>query len=129
MTRPPLFLPIPEIVSCLPAEGGDFVSLKELCALAQTPCKASGAWTQRPIRWIRSGVAGSALVEPEPGRAQISVPEHLSDRDAARYALTVLAYSLFDLVARASVAGQPWSRPASQRGSNEVNQGSHKCGF
>lgn len=60
-------------------------------------------------------IAAAKTGEAQP-LAQITVPAALNDRDAARYALTVLAYSLFDGVARASVAGQPWSRPAAPKG-------------
>ena len=43
------------------------------------------------------------------GTVAITVSQSLSSVDAARQALAVLAYSIFDAEARAAVRGQPWT--------------------
>ena len=94
----------------------DGISLEEVCALAQTPCKASGRWTQRQIVIQPDD---TPFVQAEPGdwaKVKIGTPADLNERDSARWALGVLAYLLFDGVARASVKGLPWSRVAMPTG-------------
>lgn len=108
----PFFLPPPAYVARLgdAGEAHPDMTLRELCARAQTPCRASGAWALRKVRLTSRGKPGSSRVEPLNGPVEIVVPDGLDDRDAARYALCVLAYSVLDGVARASVARQPWAR-------------------
>lgn len=121
--KSPIFFPPPRYVPALPDLGpaaAEAMPIRELCAAAGVVCKASGAWVLRPIQVIPdaadSGQAGLVVSEPGGGAAQVHVPSGLDDRDAARYALLVLAYSGMDLVARASVAGQPWARPMGRPG-------------
>lgn len=110
----PLFFPPPRFKRSLPVTGA--VSLRALCALAGVPCRASGDWTERSIVLERSE---NCSIEAEPGgwgTVRIAVPKHLKPLAAHRYALAALAFSLMDLVARESIRGQAWSRPAVPRG-------------
>lgn len=92
-------------------------TLLGLCEQALVPCRASGEWTQRKV----GVVCGDALqIEAEPGylgAVRITVPSTECDPvDRARLALGALAYGLFDGVARATVAGQSWAKPAKPAG-------------
>jgi hypothetical protein len=110
----PLFFSPPRLVERVDARAAR--SLRELLAVAGAPCRASGRWTERRVR-IVPGAAG--VIEKEPGDwspVRIGVPAGLSARDAARYAVAAMAYGLMDLVARESIRGQPWARPAPPRG-------------
>jgi hypothetical protein len=109
----PIFYPTPRIVQRVDTSGA--MTLRELLSLAGAPCRASGRWTERLVR-IAPGIAG---IEREPGdwgAVRIGVHAGLSTRDAARYAAAAMAYGLMDLVARESLRGQPWARPAPARG-------------
>ena len=110
----PLFTAIPTYVPTLSARNA--ASLRTLCNQAQTPCKASGDWTQRPIV-VRRGDGYGIVAEPGGyGVVHVTVPKTLSRRDAARHALIALAYELMDGAAREIVRGQLWARPAAKRG-------------
>lgn len=111
----PLFLPPARLNADLRLEQA--FTLESLCAAAGVPCRASGAWTRREV-----GVVSTAepVIEAQPGswgRVKVGVPPAYSGRprDAARFALAVMAYVLMDPVARASVCGSAWARPG-QRG-------------
>ena len=110
----PFFFPNPRYVPKVPTE--DAHTLEELCALAEIPCRASGAWTQRKVT-MRKGMddTGEMLAEPSRGAVMLTIPQaYTADiRTMARYTLGALAYSnLFDLVARESIKGQPWTKIA-----------------
>jgi len=64
-------------------------------------------------------VQGSADIEREAGdwgAVRIGVPSRVAPRAMARYACLAMAYGLMDIVARESVRGLPWTRPAAPRG-------------
>lgn len=108
----PLRFPDPLRVDRIDRTGA--VTIERLCELAKAPCRASGAWTQRPVvlhvleegqePWIRAEVEDYGAVE-------LGVPSlGGSATDQARWALGCMAYSpLRDLVALASCSGQPWA--------------------
>lgn len=80
------------------------ITIRELCALAKVPCKASGVWTERLIEVAR-GEFLRILAEPGSwGKVRIEVP-HRKGADVFAVALNVLAYGLHDLVARESIKG------------------------
>ncbi len=107
----PVFFPLPTYVPSIPRTSH---SIAQLCELAGVECQALGRWTERPVL-LRRGKRGQIpriIAEPDDfGAVAITVPENMgTPRDQARWALGALAYVLFDGVARASVAGTPWSR-------------------
>lgn len=53
---------------------------------------------------------------------EIGVPSLKSDRERARWALGAMAFMLFDGVARASIAGEPWARIARPRGRSPASR-------
>lgn len=88
------------------------MSVRDLCERAGVACKASGAWCDRQVA-VEVGEKPSVDVCPGYlGSVRVTVPKRLSERDGARWALGALAYCIFDGVARASIAGTSWSRPA-----------------
>jgi hypothetical protein len=93
-------------------------TIEALCRLAGVECRAFGNWVHRPVV-IRS-LGDCIRIAAEPGDwgvVEITLPQAVqSEKEQARFALGALAYSLFDGVARASVAGQEWSRAALPRG-------------
>jgi len=110
----PLFFPSPRYRRSLPTAGA--VSVRELCALAGVPCRASGGWTERPVVVVR---ADAYAIEAQPGgwgAVRILVPRSLGRGEVHRHALAALAFGLMDPVARQSIRGQPWARPAMPRG-------------
>jgi hypothetical protein len=128
----PLFFPPPQILEHVSSAGAR--TLRSLLAEAGAPCRASGPFTERPIRVI-AGEPG--LLQKEPGDwtvVVVGVPSGLSERDAARHAAAVLAYGLMDVVARESLRGLPWAKPAPPRGrprrgeavSNRERQRAHR---
>lgn len=91
------------------------VTLAELCRLAGTACKASGAWSMRKVE-LKYGKKIDVLAEPgDWGNVRISIP-HRTMGKRARFALTLLAYGMHDLVAKQSIIGCAWARPAPPRG-------------
>lgn len=112
----PLFYPPPRYRAALPLPAAGTLSVRELCALAGVRCRASGGWTERRIQVVR---ADGYAIEAEPGgwgAVRIAVPRRLKPIEAHRHALAALAFGLMDLVARESIRGQPWARPAPPRG-------------
>lgn len=110
----PLFFPPPRIVEHIDTRGAH--TLREVLAEAGAPCRASGSWTERLISIVPHH---QSRIEKEPGDwtpVRILLPAGLSARDAARYAVAAMAYGLMDLVARQSIRGQPWAKPARARG-------------
>jgi hypothetical protein len=95
--------------------GAGAVTIERLCELAQTPCRASGAWTQRPVvlHVIHQGQEPWLRAEHEDyGAVEVGVPPLADDAvEQARWALGCLAYSsLRDPVALASCRRQDWVR-------------------
>jgi hypothetical protein len=84
--------------------------LRGLCALAETPCQASGRWTERPVE-LADGPWAITATAASWGNVRITLPLTGHQRDDARQALCALAYGLHDLVARECVRGALWSRP------------------
>jgi hypothetical protein len=109
----PLWFPDPQYVDRVDRAGA--VTIERLCELAHTPCRASGAWTQRPVvlHVLEGALAPWLRAEREDyGAVEIGVPPlDGSAVEQARWALGCLAYSpLRDLVALASCKGQHWAR-------------------
>ncbi len=108
----PVFFPAPIYVPAIENRGGA-LSLEQLCLWAGVECQGVGRWIQRPVV-IRAGNA--LLVRSEPsdyGAVEVTLPVSVAgEREQARWALGAMAYSVFDQVARASVAGQAWARAA-----------------
>ena len=96
------------------------VPLTAICAMAGVPCKALGRWVNREIIVQQAAAQGEESIVCEPGDWQkvlVVTPVDVgSDRARARWALGALAFAVFDGVARASIAGQPWARAALPRG-------------
>ena len=112
--KTPLFFPTATYTPQLSTEGA--YTLRHLCELAGTACKATGAWTERLITIER---ATTCEINCEPGDwgvVNIKVPHQLNDLEAARYALIAMAYGLMDGVARESIRGQSWARPSPPTG-------------
>lgn len=111
----PVFFPAPVYVRQI---RGRTRSIEELCRLAGVECRAFGKWVSRPV--VIRAVGDRIRVAAEPGDwgvVEITVPASVQlQQERARLALGALAYSLFDGVARASVAGHDWSRAALPRG-------------
>jgi len=86
--------------------------------MAGVECRAFGKWVNRPVVIRASGDVARIAAEPgDWGAVEITMPASIrSKREQARFALGALAYSLFDGVARASVAGHEWSRASMPRG-------------
>lgn len=112
----PLFFPPAVYVRDLSDDSIGAQSLRSLCEDAGVPCRASGAWTERRI----VVVAGLRYrIEAEAGGyglVKVEVPADLTPLDQKRHALGALAYGLMDLVARESLRGAVWARPAKPRG-------------
>ena len=106
----PAFFPQPRYVPKLPRAGA--LPVAALCEQAGVACAALGAWTQRPILIADGGIAPWIKAEPGHwGAVEIGVPAIKTTIAArAQWALGVLAYVMFDGVARASIAGAPWAR-------------------
>ena len=96
------------------------IPLSALCQLAGVHCKAIGRWVNREIVVRQANAPGDESIVCEPGDWQkvlIATPVGVaSDQARARWALGALAFAVFDGVARASIAGQPWARAAMPRG-------------
>lgn len=113
----PEYWPKPQYISLLPH--GETITLRELCQRAQVACKATGRWTLRPVT-VTCGATnqGAVLVNPNTTGVYIEVPEQWggSPIKEARYALGVMAYGIFDLVAKESIKGTDWSKIAPLKG-------------
>lgn len=113
----PLFFPTVKFVKTV--DRAHAVTLESLCEQAGVACKALGRWTQRPVI-VRDADESTAWVHAEPGdwnAVEIGVPPLKGgDVARARWALGAMAFALFDGVARASIAGQPWARIEHPRG-------------
>ena len=97
-------------------------------------CRASGRWAERRVA-IDRGPELAIVTEPgDAGLVRVRVPASLTPRQAARWALSALAYGLMDLVARESIRGADWAKPAPPRGrpatgtasSNRERQRAHR---
>lgn len=110
----PLYFPIPRYVARL-ASGSSYRPLRYWCEVAGVRCKASGAWVERPVQVLAGPVA--IIAEASPGnRVAIRGPRNADRVSLARYALGALAYALMDGVARESIRGADWARPAARVG-------------
>ena len=108
----PFFLPITEYTPLLKLE--KFFTIAELCKKAKIKCLASGDWVNRKI-----GVCynDNFKVEAEPGdwgNVRITLSKSnmlkLNSTKEAQLALTILAYSLHDLVAKESIKNHDFSK-------------------
>ncbi len=111
----PVFFPAPVYVRHI---RGRSRTIAQLCRAAGVECRAYGNWVNRPVVIRAAGESIRVVAEPgDWGMVEITVPASVqSEQERARLALGALAYSLFDGVARASVAGHEWSRAALPRG-------------
>lgn len=116
MHKVPLFFPVPRISKAI--DSSQAVALEDLLQIAGVPCRASGAWTKRPVV-MEPTDATAVFIEREAGDVscvRIGVPRQLSAQDQARYAAAVMAYAVMDLVARQSLKGVAWAHPAKPAG-------------
>lgn len=109
----PLFLPGPMYVARLPV-GGQRMTLMRLCERAGVACRASGAWTQRPIRVVFGQPWAAHALPGDWAEVRLQVPG--TGETGARQALGYLAYELHDLVAKESIRSQTWAVIAPPRG-------------
>lgn len=112
----PLFFPPIRYVKTVDRKGA--ITLERLCAKAGASCKALGPWTQRPVI-VRNAGHAPPWIHAEPGdwnAVEIGAPPLKTRTARARWALGALAFALFDGVARASIAGQPWAKIERPRG-------------
>lgn len=113
----PLFFPTVKFVKTL--DRANAVTLESLCVQAGTACKALGRWTQRQVI-VQEAKDSTPWIFAEPGdwnAVEIGVPALKGgDVARARWALGAMAFALFDGVARASIAGEPWARIERPRG-------------
>ena len=111
----PLAFPAPRYVKRLKPPSGD-CSLRRLCRVAGVNCRASGPWTQRVV-WVVWGPVTQITAEASP---RTGVEIHVAGKTTAvvraRYALAAMAYLLMDGVARESLRGVSWARPAPKPG-------------
>lgn len=113
----PLFYPPARFVARLELKRP--IALRRLCELAGVQCRASGDWIDRQVEVVvRPGQPMTIEAEPGyKGAVRVSVPdlrEHA--QHSYRVALGALAYGLMDGVARESIRGADWARPAPPRG-------------
>lgn len=80
-----------------------------LCRAAGIECKVTGPAVGRRIYLYRSGEIDVAREPGSFGAVAVGLPEG-NDRDCAVLALGLLAYSVFDYVARESMRGRPEAR-------------------
>lgn len=96
------------------------IPLVALCQSAGVECKAVGRWVNREIVMRQAAAPGDECIICEPGdwqKVMVVTPLGIASPQArARWVLGALAYAVFDGVARASIAGQPWARAALPRG-------------
>ena len=111
----PIFFPPPHYEIAPGRARTKLYRLHALCAAAGVPCRASGDWIRRRV-FVRTGGEYDICVQPGYcGDVVVTVPAG-EEKPAARQALAVLAYGLFDGVARESIRGAPWARPAAPPG-------------
>ena len=110
----PLFFPIPRPVPQVASTGP---TLREWCASAGVPCRATGRWTERRLA-ARPDEIGFIDYEPGDGSVELGVPARFarSPQQLARYVLGAAAFALFDHVARESIRGALWARVENPRG-------------
>lgn len=115
----PFLLPIPTIVSFQLAVDGELLPLATLCERAGVACRASGAWIERKVRLITESDRNEISVQKEAGdwgEVRIFMPPQKNKQDAYRLALSVMAYSVFDYVARESIRHAEWRKIPSPKG-------------
>ena len=133
----PLFLPQPTYVKLPLTNAGELITLKELCEKLKTPCRASGLWVDRLVRIILiennlktendlntnnlNKKTTLPLIEKESGdwgevRITLLSKQFKSQTKIYQMALGIMAYSVFDLVARESIRGLPWAKVSAPKG-------------
>jgi hypothetical protein len=115
----PLFFPVPRVVAGVDATGA--VPLRVWLERAGAPCRATGRWTERPVQ-VATGALGITKAPGDWTAVCVSVPPGLSAVAVARLVVAAMAYAVMDPVARESVRGQPWARPAPPRGRPRLAQ-------
>ena len=109
----PVNLPPTSVVAIAP--DGESHTVESLCREAGIACRVTGPSTQRRVN-LRYGRIITACREPgASGTVTLELPERVPHKRAL-LALGVLAYSVFDYVARESMRGLPESRPSTPRG-------------
>ena len=104
----PIFFPKAKYVPTLSTGGA--VTLRQLCADAGIPCRASGAWCDRMVTYYEADCMEIWAMPGPQGSVLMSLPKGMTKKENARMALLVMAYGLFDGVARESVRGVDWAR-------------------
>ena len=97
-------------------ELGGAKAISELASIAGIALRATGPWTERKVDIT---LGPELRIEAEPGdwgAVRITQTEKLTEVQQARLALIVLAYGLYDLVAKETIRGASWSRPTPPRG-------------
>lgn len=113
----PLFFPCVNYKPQVDRTGA--ITIERLCELSKVRCAAFGSWVNRQVVLVPNH-SKDGLVEAEPGDwnvVLIGIPtRYKTETSQARWALGVMAYVMFDGVARASIAGQPWAVIEQSRG-------------
>ena len=110
----PLFMPTATVVTGINRAGA--TSVRQLIEAAEIRVKEGPTASDRQVvlrrdELLEPGELGPLECEAGPaGAVSITVSRSLTSVDAARQALVVLAYAVFDAEARAAVRGQPWTR-------------------
>jgi len=110
----PLFMPTATMVTAIDRSGA--TTVRKLIEDAnvkvnEVPSPSNRQVVLRRDDALAPGELGPLECETGPaGAVAITVSSSLTSVDAARQALAVLAYAVFDAQARAAVRGQPWTR-------------------
>lgn len=110
----PLFMPTATVVPAINCSGA--TTVRKLIEHAEIQVNEAPSASDRQVVLRRDGSLGPGELGPleceagPSGAVAITVSSSLTGVDAARQALAVLAYALFDAEARAAVRGQPWTR-------------------
>lgn len=110
----PLFMPTATMVASMDQSG--VTSVRKLIEDAEIKVNEVPSASVRQVVLRRDDALAPGELGPlelqagHVGPVAITVSQSLSSVDAARQALAVLAYALFDAEARAAVRGQPWTR-------------------
>ena len=106
----PAILPKVKIVKQARLEGR-VLTVHSLCDMAKIECRVTGPSTERKV-FLKVGDHIEATREPGPmGVVTLTLPPG-DDKSRSCLALGILAYSVFDYVARESMRGRPEAKSA-----------------
>ena len=110
----PAILPKVKIVKCS-SIGETILTISELFDVAEIECRVTGPSTERKV-CLMVGDQIEITREPGPmGMVSLTLPPS-NDKTRAVLALGVLAYAVFDYVARESMKGHPLAKSALPHG-------------